>query len=730
MPEQLSIKCAALGEVRVGGGSIVEEISAPTIARVSVETSEPLDPDSLIGKQATLSMVADAGVTRHFTLVITEVELTWIDTAATGYTVVLEHPIALLRLRRDHRTFVAKSVHEIVDAVLEGASLSATWTASRGDTPRELSVQYGETDYDFLARLLEEEGIFWLCPDDEEAPELVIADAASTFTAIEGGEEVPLTGEGAGVGVHEVAFEHTVTSGAVALADYDCDKPGVDLTSRAKLDEAPAGELFEYPGRYATQGDGSALAKLRAEEIASAKVRVTGTSSKPHLRAGSWFELTAARDGGPTGKLLVRRVEHSSDDTHAPGGERYRNSFVASPFDLPFRPRRATPRPVVGGALSATVTGPSGQEIHTDKLGRMKALYAFDRLGKNDDTASPWIRVAQPAIGGSMMLARVGWEMAIRHLDGDPDRPVAVARMYDGEHAPPEKLPGAQTKTSFETLTSPNAEKVNAITIDDKGGEMLFEVKAAKDLDATILFDETETIGADDILEVGKDSTVLIGDAQKITVEKDDANTAAKDAGVAVAGDRKKTVNQDETATIDGSLSTRIDGDDEESVGQNFEISAAKELLETAEGKYDVTVGGAVTAKAKKDYTVYVAGKSSEVVGAAKTVASSDGTLTESVGGDVNLTVGGAWVETVDGNRVSSAQGDMERTVGAVGSLTAAGKLQVKAKTIKITVGGAATFLGAGGIVSLSPASVGFVGMITLKGSGGVEIAGAPQMAG
>ena len=720
---QLTISSGDLGDVRVMGGSVVEEISAPTTATVTIEASEDLDPDTLIGKQATVSIDADDQVTRRFTLVITEVELADLDTAARRYTVTLEHPIALLRLRRDHRTFLGKSVHDIAVAVLGAVSLTPTWSASRGETPRDACVQYGETDFDFFSRLLEEEGIFWLCPDDEQQAKLVIADAPSAFTAIAGNEEVPLTGEGAGIGVHEITFEHAVTSGAVALADFDYNKPGVNLTSRATLDDEPAGELFEYPGRYSTQSDGGALAKIRAEELASEKVRITGSSSRPHLRAGSWFMLTSTHEDAPTGKLLVRRVEHS------PGVDRYRNRFLASPFDLPYRPRRKTPRPVAG-TLVATVTGPSGQEIHTDKLGRMKALYAFDRLGKNDDTSSQWIRVLQPAIGGSMMLARVGWEMAVRHLDGDPDRPVAVARMYDGEHVPPEKLPGAQTKTSFETLTSPRAEKINAITFEDKSGAMLLDVKAAKDLDATVLNDEKETVGANDILAVGKDQTVLIGDAQKVTIEKDDTMKAAKDAGVAVAGDRKKTVAKDETVTVEGSLSARIDGNDEESVGQNLEITAEDELLETAKGKYDLSVSGAVTAKAKKDYTIYVAGKSSETVGAAKTVASSDGTLTEAVGGDVNLTVGGAWVETVDGNRVSSVQGDMERTVGAAGSLTAASKLQVKAKTIKITVSGAVTFLGAGGVLSLTPASVGFVGLVTLKGSGGVEIAGAPQMAG
>ena len=140
-------------------------------------------------------------------------------------------------------------------------------------------------------------------------------------------------------------------------------------------------------------------------------------------------------------------------------------------------------------------------------------------------------------------------------------------------------------------------------------------------------------------------------------------------------------------------------------------------------------VGAAVTAKTGKDYTIYIAGKSTETVGAAKTVASSDGALTESVGGNSTLTVGGAWVETVDGNRMSSSQGAMARTVGAVGSVTATGKLQLKGKTIKITIAGTGTFLGGGGIVNVTPASATFIGLVTLSGSGGVELCGGPHMA-
>ncbi len=715
----VTIDCEALGTVVVRRADVVEGISRPTRARLLVAAEAEIDVEAALEAVATLAFQNDGG-TRKQSLVVTAVTSIARERGGHEYVVELEHPFALLSLGRRVKTYLGKTTKQIVEDVLGAAKVTLTWKATGGAAPREWCVQYNESDHDFVCRLLEDEGIFFLCPDGDAAT-LLTADAPSAFTSVGGSGEIPLSHEGKGLGIHEIAIEHAVTSDAVALADWSFETPGVDLTSRTKLADAPAGEIFLYPGGQKTQDEGKARAKIRAEEIASDKVVVTGSSDRVALGAGRWFELTSTAEVAPTGKYLVRSVEHAIT------AETYSNTFVGAPYDLPFRPARSTARPSVDGS-SVTVAGPSGQEIETDKYGRMKGLFAFDPDRKADDNASPWIRVLQAPLGGSMMLARIGWEMVVRHLDGDPDRPVAVARMYDGEHPPPVSLPKSQTKTIFETLSSPRAKKLNSIAIDDKSGAMLLEIKAAKDLDATILHDETETIGENDTLEVGKDDTQLVGDKQIVAVEKDDTAVGKKDQGVEVAGDRTKKVTKDEKVTIQGGESVRIDGADTEQVGADLTIDTNEHLLESAKGKHSSTIGGAVTSKAKKDYMVYIAGKSSETVAGAKTVSSSDGAVTEAIGGNLSLTIGGASAETVKGNRVASAQGDVTTTIGAVSSLTAGGKLQIKGKTIKIQVSAAATFLGAGGILSLSPASIGFVGLVTFKGSGGVEIVGAPQV--
>lgn len=732
MPLVVTLSCSTLSSatLQVESATIIEEISTPTRASVVVAptddiTADPSDPTALVGQAATVAIVVDGQTTRSFPLVITAVDFLDLDTGPQHVALELEHPVALLRLQRDRRTFLEKSVQDIVTSVTQTVDITPDWTASRGTSPRVACVQLGETDYDLFARLLEDEGIFWFSPDDAATSKLSIADATSAFVATTP-EEIPFAGEGVGGGIGELSVRHVVTSGAVAMTDYDYEKPGVNLLSRVTVDEDAAGEVFEYPGKYATQSEGAAIAKIRAEEIASEKVSISGVSDRPELTAAKTFTITTIEDRRlPTesGKLLVRRVEHAMDRG------RYRNRFVASPFELPFRPRRRTPAPVAHGTVAARATGPSGQEIHTDRLGRTKFQYAFDRLGPKTDASSQWIRVVQPALGGSMMLARVGWELAIEHEEGDPDRPIAIARMYDGEHPAPEKLPDNKTMTTFDTLTSPNAEKRNAITIDDKAGAMKMAVLAAKDLDATIEHDESETIGANDTLTIGKDSTTMIGGKQTATVEKDDTAKAAKDAGLAVAKKRTKTVSKDESVTVEGGLSVRVDGDDEESVGQDRTVTADAELLETAKGKYDLTVGAAATLSAAKDFTIYVAGKAQETVGAAKTVSSADGALALAVGGDAAVTIGGALAQTVDGNYSATVKGESARTVGAAATLTAAGKLQLSGKTVKVTVAGAGTFIGGGGIVSLTPATLSLVGIVTVKGSGGVEIVGSPHMA-
>ncbi len=722
MKNRLTLDCAALADVEVLEISVTEQISTPTSARIVVLAGAPLDVAEAVGQEATLTFALEKLGDRSFSLVVTAVVAIRTDADDLTYSVVLEHPTALLRLRRDTRMFLDKNVKDIVDEVLTGAGLPApSWPIKRVPAVRETCLQYRESDLHFISRLLADEGIWWSILD-KKAP-IALADDPSGVPPIDGISAVPFSAEGKGLGVHTLELEHSVTTDAVTLTDWEFKKPGLDLRSTTVVSDEKKSEIFEFPAGFVVQSEGAALSKIRAEEIASRKLVGRGTSMRATFTAGAWFLLTATFEATIARKYLLRSVTHRV--TH----HGYENSFVCSPLDLPYRPRRL-PRPVVDGAHTATVAGAQGEEIHTDAHGRMKAKLAFDRTPTKDDRASPWMRVVQPVLGGGMMLARVGWEMAVRYLEGEPDRPIAVARLYDGTHPPPESLPAHQATSSYQTLSSPKAEKLNALTMNDKGGSMLVSLLAAKDLDGTVNHDRKETIGKDDKLAIDKDTTTLLGGNQSLTVDKDEATTIKKDAGVAVAGDRKKTVKADEKATVEGGVSTKVSGKETEKVGKSRSVKAKKQVTETTKGAHNTTVGGAVTTHAGKDYEIYVAGKASEVVAGAKSVTSSDGSLSELVNKNFSLTVGGVCVHTVKGQRLAATQGTSTLKIGAVATFTSTSSFRIHGSKIKINVVGVANLSAGGGIMTLTPASTSFVGILTFKGSGGVEIAGNPQLVG
>jgi type VI secretion system secreted protein VgrG len=718
------LNCSALPAVDVVEAIVVERISAPTRASLQVTVESPFDGAKAIGEKAHLTF-GEGRTGRHFHLVITGIEARDTDVGQLVYGIDLAHELALLELRRDTRRFLAKSAKDIVEEVLSGGGVAAkrTWSLGRSPPARPWCAQHDESDLAFAMRLLEAEGIFFFARDDAGGTVLELSDGPHAFTPI-AAEQIPLEAEGQGTGIREFALEHSVTCDAVSLRDWSFEAPGLDLTSRAVAADAPAAESFEWPGGYATQSDGAALAKVRAEELASGKVIGEGRSDRVAMCAGATFELTSEREDAPVGYYLLREV------THVARPAAYENHFVCSPRDLPFRPARSTPAPRIGVTHAGVVAAPPGDEILTDRHGRAKAKLAFDRSTDAGDASSSWMRVAQPLMGGSMLLARAGWEVAVRYLDGDPDRPLIVARLFDGAHPPPLALPGEQATTVLETLSSPRGEKRTGISIQDKSGAMELSIYTAKDFDATIQHDWTESIGSDDTLAVTKDATTAIEGAQSLEVDEDASTTVKKDARLAVAGDRTKSVTGDEIAKVEGSLSTKVMGKEAESVGGDRSVTAKGAWAEIAKGGYTVKVGGSVQSKATAEYEVFVSGKTTELVDGARTITSTDGSLSLAVGGDRTEAIGGACVETASGNRLASAAKATKLQISGAAAITAAGKLQLKAKTVKIQVGGGAAFTGGGGIMALTPASASFVGLVTLKGSGGVEIAGALEMVG
>ncbi|WP_437841389.1 type VI secretion system Vgr family protein [Sorangium sp. So ce1153] len=736
----LSLDCSAIpAGFTATAATVLEAISQPTHATVELVGPGDLDLERPIGEKAHLALCVDGDPVRHFHLVVSAVRFDGVQHGhRRRYFVELVHELSLLSLRSDVRMFQEKDARAIVSEVLEGAGVppgDVAWSVQRTLGKRTYCVQYRETDLSFASRLLEHEGIHYFIHDDGDGTHVTFADAQSSFPPIEGVTQWPiLDGRDHGVGVLDFELETIATPEAASVGDYNFETPQLDLTSTHPGVESPRGERFEYAAGHRTPDEGAALAKIRCEEIL-ARARVgAGHSDRWTFRAGSWFELENTAGAHLSQKYLLTAVRHEivglglgpgldSDDRRS-----YTNRFTAIPHATTFRVPRTAPRPRLRGAHSAVVTGPGG-EIHTDKLGRMKGKFFWDRLGKDDDTSSRWMRVVQLPIGGSMALARMTWEMSIVYFDGDPDRPIAVSRMYNAEKASPYPYPAAKTRMALQTASSPASGKSNEIRMEDGGGGQEFFVNASKDFDGQTNNNKTEKVGVDERVEVGVDEQITIGASQTVSIGANQTSTVTADQGIQVTSDRTVSIGASEAVSVSGNISQLIAGSDTETTGGSHTTLAALGIDKTATSSYSLTVGGSMLSAAGMGVSVAVAGARSETVGGAKITASGS-SVTESVVGAYAATVGGACVHAAAANRVGGTKGPAAVTVGGLASMNAAGKVAINAKKINILVGGVANLLGGGGVLTLTPGSASFAGLITLDASGSIKISGNPNLVG
>ncbi|WP_437290997.1 type VI secretion system Vgr family protein [Sorangium sp. So ce406] len=735
-----ALRGASLDELNVVSAEVREALSEPTRAAVVAVGDVDLDGAACVGEPVTLEIAVDGAPVRRFHLVVMAMHFDGIHRGhRRRYRVELAHELELLALRADVRTFQDKDAQAIVSGVLQDAGIAPSrfsFSLQRALTTRAYCVQHRETDLAFVSRLLEHEGIFYIVAQDEGAAHLRMADAPSAFEPIEGDEILRLIDDRMhGEGVHAFALESRATPERCSVGDYNFMQPNLDLVASAELVPSSQLDRFEFPGGHQTPEEGEALARIRAEELAAQRRIGVGESDRLEMRAGATFTLE-----GPTRAELARgyaltSVEHELVLIAHEGGDveqaraSYRNRFTCIPQGTPYRPPRRAPRPAVRGPHAAVVTGPAGSEIHTDELGRMKGRFFWDRLGKQDNTSSCWMRVAQIPISGSMALARVGWEMAIVYPFGDPDRPTAIARMYNAEKVSPYAYPAAGSKMALQTRSSPGGGKSNEVRMSDGAGGQEFFLNASKDYDGTTNDNQTEDIGADDAREVGSDSIAQIGSNQAVRVGANLTTTVGGDAGFTLGGDRTKRVGASETVTLSGNLTAIVGGGDTETVGGTHTTLAALGLTRTAVGAHSLTVGGSMVTAAGSEHTVAVAGARSETVGGVKIVAAGS-SISQSAIGAMAVTVGGVCVQAAGGNYSGGTKGPSVITVGGVACANAAGKLSIKSKKVSIKVAGIANLLGGGGVLTLTAGSASFVGLVKCDASGKLKISGNPNLVG
>ncbi len=703
------LRAGAYGEdelvvVRVEGS---EGLSAPYRFEVDfVARAGDVELADVVGAEAVLSIRRPTGEERVVHGEAIRAALTGVAAGVPRYRVTIAPRLARLQRTARSRVFQAMTVPQIVQSVLSDHGVTHRASLSAAYPTKEFVVQYRESDLAFLSRLLEGEGIWYRFEHSDDAHELVLGDTPSALAEREGTLDVrPESGQADGAEhLTRLACARRMTPTKAVRCEFDFCQPAGPLTA---TEGDGALEVYDYPGGDVATAELRRRTKTLLGELRHGEETWEGEGNAVGALPGTKLDVDGA------GTLAVVRVTHRGEQEQAPGAVRqvmstYANRFEAIPGDRPYRPRRTTPLPRAAGIETATVVGPAGEEIHPDRYGRVKVRFHWDREGPGDDRASCWVRVAQAWAGpvmGATFLPRVGQEVVVRFLEGDPDRPLVTGAVYNGANAAPVALPAEKTRSTLRTDSSPGGGGSNELRFEDASGQEEVLLHAQKNLDAAVENDAGAAVQVNQALEVTGDRTQQVLGAQSLRVDVLDVTRIDGAATLTVAGERTTTVGLAHVEEIGKANAVTVAKNRYVSVGLASAETVGAALALSVGGGYVVNVGGALNYAVAGLKATQVGGAAIELVGAARdeTIGKDRNARTQ---GDVHLEVdGGASLETGK-DATEKADGDVEIGVPEGNALLCqAGQLE--ADTLRIVVNGkVALELERSGAATLSGAAV------------------------
>ncbi len=538
----------------------------------------PLAARQLLGAKASIELWVDEGQFRYTSGIVTRFEHGGTSGRFDVYRVELRPWLWHLTLGADCRIFQDKTAVEVLDAIFAEYSsageiekkLIATYRT------RAFTVQYRESDFDFVSRLMEEEGIYYYFKHAKGQHVLVLCDNPSGHLPMKGAELLWSTKR---VGAQDLAnivthwtSTHVLGSLQYTHTDFAAEAPATDLTAQALRSPGyPAPndlEVFDYPGGYddiamtagttgAKTAEGMRLAQRRVDAMESAHVSAQAVSPYRQIGVGMTFDFKEHAEAG--GYLITRADYEMEFDGYEAQGDRdstgFSCRFDAVPKTVHYQPQPVIQRPIISGPQTATVVGPSGDEIATDEYGRVKLQFRWDRLGGKNEMSSCWVRVSQPWAGkqfGMIALPRIGDEVIVEFLEGNPDRPLVTGRVYNRDNMPPYVLPAHATVSGIKTQSSKGGslQNFNELRFDDKKGSEYVWLQAEKDYHQLVKNDAYATVRNDLWTDVTKNSAHKIGENYTITV--------GKQANVKVDADTHAKIGGDLNMAVDGALGLKV----------------------------------------------------------------------------------------------------------------------------------------------------------------------------
>jgi type VI secretion system secreted protein VgrG len=605
----------------------------------------------------------------------------------------------------DCRIFQNKKVPDIIKEIFQENGFSDFEDKLTGSYREwEYCVQYRETDFNFVSRLMEQEGIYYHFTHVDGKHTLVLCDGYSSHTPLAAYTEIPYLplSEQGGTRwkdyIYAWKFTKSVQPGSFAHTDYNFTKPKSDLFTTAPLPRSHSHaeyEIFDYPGEYEEAGDGDSYARQRIEELQNGHEVLEGEGIARGVATGGLFSLVEHPRGDQNREYLITSstcVLHSDAFESVPEIAEepiFTCEFKCAVSKENYRSLRSTPKPIVQGPQTAVVVGKAGEEIYTDEYGRVKLQFHWDRYGGSDENSSCWVRVSQIWAGknwGAMHIPRIGQEVVVEFLEGDPDRPIVTGRVYNADQMPPYGLPANMTQSGIKSRSTKggSGDNFNEIRFEDKKGDEQVYIHAEKNQDNVVENNETTSVGVNRSETVGNDETINIGN--------DRTETVGNNEDITIGVNRTETVGSNETVSIGSNRSVNIGSNKSETIGINKTetIGAAKAL--TIGAGYQVTVGAGMNETVGASKAMQVAASVSEDIGSGHSV---------NVGKDQSIAVGK--------NQVIK--------VGEDGSIAVGKNLIIEAgDSIVIKTGKASITMKKDGTIAIQGKDV------TVKGSGKVDV--------
>jgi type VI secretion system secreted protein VgrG len=703
------------------GYRAVEGMSRPYEVEIEFYTT---DSGFVVGdclrKSIALTVMDSNGASRVFHGVVDRASFVRVVKERLFFRLRLTPALAALAHRENIRIFQEKSIQQIAQKIFEEAGFGdkVEWDLAGSYEPKEFIVQYRETELNFVSRLFEDVGIFYFFKHAPDGHTMVVADDPAAFVLEDGAPAVQFSlTQGAllgGIPIQKVARKRSLRTSSVLMRDYDFEKPAFSPQASQPGQESWALPYYEYPAGFVKPPEGQQRAAARLKQLRSDSDLLVGSSEAIGLRIGVPFEVHGAAEECINGEFVVVELTSSGrqDVDRAAGGANFacKNEFNAIPKDTPYAPARRARRPRIRGVQTAVVTGPgqADQSIHVDKYARIKVRFYWDRVGQQDEHSSCWIRTAQIGVGNSMIHPRIGWEVSVAFLEGDPDRPVVLGCVYNAEKTVPYSLPGARASGALKSQSSPGGAGFNEIKMADDGGKQGLSITANKDLNITIGHDKNEKVAVDEthnvkvnmVTDVGSDESIQIGANQNVDVG---ANYTQN-----VGGSQSISIGGNDTTNATANLIENVGGSRSYTIGGNL-MGLSNGIRLEANGDFKREVGAVQIVGALGAISDNIGAMYKSNVGAV-TVHLVNGTHGETVGGVKTQTSTAAEVHIVSGSYQNACDASVTNLIGGLHYQKVGGDISFKAPMISL-IGGVGVFKGGGSDLKLGG------GPIVMKGS-------------